>query len=123
MRAGPLSDEKVVSLLNSYFVPVYVSNDDYDDKGPAPAAEKVERRRIMMEARQANLSVGTVCVYLLGPDGKVIDTCRVPQANDTKYLIGWLEGTHPETGHEERQLALGKAQPVSLPARRPERTP
>ena len=35
MRAGPLSNDKVISLLNAYYVPVFISNEDYDEKGQA----------------------------------------------------------------------------------------
>jgi len=40
MRAGPLSNGKVIALLNQSFVPVYAVNEDYAPKGPAPACEK-----------------------------------------------------------------------------------
>ena len=29
MRAGPLSNKKVIDLLNAHFVPVYTVNEDY----------------------------------------------------------------------------------------------
>jgi len=59
MRAGPLSNPRVISLLNGYFVPVYATNEDYKDGGDAPPEEKNEYGRIFQEARQAGLSVGT----------------------------------------------------------------
>jgi hypothetical protein len=42
MRAGPLSNEKIIALLNAYFVPVYLSNEDYAKDGSAsPGRESV----------------------------------------------------------------------------------
>jgi len=47
LRAGPLSDIRVISLLNSSFVPVSAPNQDYvAAEGKAPPAEKAERARI-----------------------------------------------------------------------------
>ena len=49
MRAGPLSDGKVIALLNRFFVPVYLSIDDYATGGGAPAADKAALKRICGE--------------------------------------------------------------------------
>ena len=93
MRAGPLSDSKVISLLNSYFVPVYTVNEDYSSKGSAPAEEKAERKRIFQQGHEAKLSVGTVHVYLLAPDGRLVDTMHVAKAAKSQSLITMLEKT------------------------------
>src|SRR5918995_4215797 len=93
MRAGPLSSARVVSLLNRYFVPVYVSNEDLAD-GTAPAAEKAERDRIYREAQKAGLSTGTVHVYVLTPEGgHPIDSLHVATAAQTDRLIALLGRT------------------------------
>jgi hypothetical protein len=91
MRAGPLSNTKVISLLNEYFVPVYTVNEEYAEWGSAPADEKAERNRIFKEGYAKKLSVGTVHVYILGPDGHLIDTMHVAQAAIPKNLIALLE--------------------------------
>ena len=52
MRAGPLSDEKVIRLLNAYFVPVYVSNEEYRDDGTASPEERKVYTQIYHEANQ-----------------------------------------------------------------------
>lgn len=93
MRAGPLSHAKVISLLNSYFVPVFISNEDYDDKGTAPPAEKTERSRIFQEAAKAHLSVGTVHVYVLTSDGHPFDSLHIATATKTERLVELLERT------------------------------
>ena len=86
MRAGPLSDPKIIEMLNAYFVPVYISNEEYEQEGSAPAAEKLERNRIWHEAHQKKLSSGTVHVYLLTPDGDVFNSLHVAHAIEKNNL-------------------------------------
>src|SRR5919112_688684 len=69
MRAGPLSSPEVVKTLNRSFVPVYLSNEDYAEGGPAPQAERRERDRILREAAGKGLSTGSVHVFVLDPEG------------------------------------------------------
>src|SRR6516162_10084483 len=90
MRAGPLSNAKVVSLLNRYFVPVYAINDDYNS-GAVPVAERAEYMRIYHEALKAKLSAGTVHVYIVKPDGHTIDSLHVATASNVDKLIDLLE--------------------------------
>jgi hypothetical protein len=91
MRAGPLSDNHVISLLNRYFVPVYVVNEDYAGNGPAPAEEKALKNRIFREGQAAGKSVGSVHVYLLGPDGALLESMHVAKAARTSELVSLLE--------------------------------
>src|SRR5438128_377808 len=114
MRAGPLSDAKVVELLNAYFVPVYVSNEDYAAAGCASEDEKTERNRIWREAAQKKLSSGTVHVYLLTPGGEVFNSLHVADAANKDNLRTSLEKTIAE-----RKLTPGK--PIIPPA--PQATP
>ena len=93
MRASSLSNDKVISLVNSYFVPVYTSNEDFRGNGPAPAEERKELQRIVGEALKAKLSAGTVHVYLLGPDGHPIDSQHVATATKIDKLTEMLERT------------------------------
>jgi len=93
MRAGPLSNTRVISLLNRFFVPVYAANEDYRDGGLQPAEEKSEYNRIFKEAHAAKLSVGTVHVYILSPGGHPIDSLHVATAAKTDRLIDLLERT------------------------------
>jgi len=87
MRAGPLSNSKVIALLNSSFVPVYTVNEDYAAKGSAPPAEKVERERVFKEGYAQHRSVGTVHVYVLRPDGHLFDTLHVAEAARAEKLL------------------------------------
>src|SRR5262245_1692940 len=93
MRAGPLSNTRLISLLNRFFVPVYAANEDYREGGAQPAEEKAEYNRIFKEAHAAKLSVGTVHVYILSPAGHPMDSLHVATAAKTEKLIDLLERT------------------------------
>jgi hypothetical protein len=70
MRAGPLSDRRVIDVLNRSFVSVYIVNEDY--RGPqaiVPAEERAELARIHREGSARGLSFGTVRSYVLSPNG------------------------------------------------------
>jgi hypothetical protein len=70
LRASSLSSTKVIDLLNSYFVAVALRNQDFGSEGAASAEEKSEKARIYGEALKAGMHAGTVCVYLVSPDGR-----------------------------------------------------
>ncbi len=103
MRAGPLSNSKVIALLNRSFVPVYAVNEEYAPKGPAPAEEKAERERIFKEGYEHHWSVGTVHVYVLRPDGHLFGTLHVAEAARGENLLALLE------------QAVGELKPASGP--------
>jgi hypothetical protein len=109
MRAGPLSNSKVIELLNSSFVPVYSVNEEYAPKGSAPAEEKAERARIFKEGYQQHWSVGSVHVYVLRPDGHLFDTLHVAKAARAETLIALLEKAVAE-------LKSASGQPIVPPA-------
>jgi hypothetical protein len=91
LRASSLSDAKIISLLNRYFVPVYISDEDVAASGSASAREKLEYRRIYSEALKAGLSTGTVHVYILTPDGHPLDSLHVAKASQPEQLTALLE--------------------------------
>jgi hypothetical protein len=99
MRAGPLSDTKVIDLLNSYFVPVYIANEEYTRDGTATAGEKAARARMLTEAwKVAGEQDGGVFMasdaacYVLGPDGHVVVALRLPNCLENHRVIAMLEG-------------------------------
>ncbi len=92
MRAGPLSDDAVIAILNAQYVPVFVSNEEYEGDGPAPTDERAQRNRIWREANEKKLDSGTVHVYLLDPqDGAVLDSMHVARAAQKKNLLPMLQ--------------------------------
>ena len=108
MRAGPLADADVIAFLNRCYVPVYVSNEDYDKNGPAPAEEKAERNRIWGAALKAGKPSGTVHVYLLDGDGQLLDSMHVAEASRPGKLLAMLKAAA-----EDQKIAGGK--PVVTP--------
>src|SRR4051812_340590 len=96
MRAGPLSNTNVIGVLNNYFVPVYVVNEDYARKGSALPEEKAELQRIFKEGYDAKKSVGTVHVYILGADGHLRDSLHVAEAAKANVLAATLRKTIDE---------------------------
>src|SRR5260370_30654586 len=92
MRAGPLSNPRVVALLNRYFVPVYLANEDYRENGPAAAEKRAERKRLLAAFGEAKLSAGSVQVFLL-KDGQPLDALHVVQAAKVERLVDLLERT------------------------------
>jgi RNA polymerase sigma-70 factor (ECF subfamily) len=92
MRAGPLSDPRVIDLLNGSFVPVFISNVDYDDQGSASSGERKELRRIWQEAHDSGLPSGMDLLYLLdSPSGGVLDSMYLSRAT-RESVAAWLEG-------------------------------
>src|SRR5215210_2294183 len=91
MRAGPLSDPRVIAMLNRYFVPVFAVNEDYRESGNKPDEEKAEYQRIYREALGKGFSAGTVHAYMLDPDGHPIATLHVAEAAKPDRLIASLE--------------------------------
>jgi hypothetical protein len=109
MRAGPLANSKVIDLLNRYFIPVYVSNEDYRPGGSVPPEERAEKDRIYLEALKAGLSAGTVHVYIVRPDGRTIDSLHVATAAKSERLIEMLE-------RDIHQLGTQAGKPLRKPA-------
>jgi hypothetical protein len=70
LRASSLSSTKVIDLLNSYFVPVSLRNQDFADEGAASADDKSEKARIYRDSLKAGMHAGSVCVYLVSPHGR-----------------------------------------------------
>src|SRR5262245_52879275 len=93
MRASSFSNAKVIDLLNRYCVPVHASNQDYGDRGDVPAEEKAAKNRIYRHALEAGLKAGTVCAYLVTPEGRPIATAPLNEdvAADPEKLATLLE--------------------------------
>jgi hypothetical protein len=118
MRAGPLSSPRVVELLNSRYVPVYTSNEDYTKRGALPEDEVAEWSRIYRASLDGGLSAGTVHVYIVAPDGKPLGSLHVAEAAQTEKLIALLESVASGSG-----AAPGKPLVPPRPQSRPSATP
>src|SRR5262245_13835699 len=97
MRASSFSSPEVVALIGRYFVPAWLSNDDYalPKKAPGDAEEVLRLRRL---AASKNLVHGNVNVYLIEPDGSLIDTMGVGKAMEAENLLPWLQKIVQERG-------------------------
>jgi hypothetical protein len=97
MRASSLSDETVIRLMTRYFVPVLFSLDDYGgEKKPKSEADDFERVR--QDAGKQGFARGTVTVYILSPEGNVLQTMDVARAMDPNHLVPMLTRTVARSG-------------------------
>jgi hypothetical protein len=107
VRAGPFSNDKVIGLLNHYFVPVYMSIENVDERAQEiPVAEKAERQHVLGEHWREK----RVMTYILAPDGAVIDTFLPSGAAiKSERMIELLERTIA-------QLKTSEGKPLLKPA-------
>src|SRR5437763_16482484 len=90
MRVSSLSDPRVIRLVTRYYVPAWLSRDHYQLGTPA-RAEQQEIRRLDDERHRRGFEGGTVCVFLVSPDGSVLATQRVQAACHPENLAPLLE--------------------------------
>lgn len=70
---------------------MYISNEDYGERGTAVPEEKKALRRVYEEALEKQFSTGTVHVYVLDASGQVIDTRHVAKACEKGEVARLLE--------------------------------
>jgi hypothetical protein len=114
MRAGPLSQTEVIDILNRAFVPVYASNEDYVEGGAADDDERRLYQRIYREALDEGRHAGSVCVYLVAPDGDGFDSLIVSDAAEPGRLLTMLEAAVDRFG-TVRGEPLAEPHPQSFP--------
>jgi hypothetical protein len=90
LRAGPLSNPTIIDLLNRYYVPVTSSNEEADNGGTGPPAEKAERQRIYLDFYAKKLPLGDVNVYIVGPDGSSVAGLDIGSAMDAGKMSAFL---------------------------------
>ncbi|HVE42640.1 MAG TPA: sigma-70 family RNA polymerase sigma factor [Planctomycetota bacterium] len=101
LRGHALSDARVISALNSSFVPVYLSNVDFEEFGSAAPEERKLRDRIWADARKLKLPSGMDGIYLLDPEsGRVLASSDLGKASP-EALLAMLDG--------QRKTPPGKA--------------
>jgi hypothetical protein len=91
LRAGPLSNPKVIAILNAYFVCAYTSNDNIPGDAETAKKERAEWLRIRGDFLKAQLGVGDVSPYLLTPDGKPHSRLSIGPATQKDNLLELLE--------------------------------
>jgi hypothetical protein len=120
MRAGPLSNTKVIELLNAYFVPVYTSNDYISGNPNSLKEEKKDRERVYGAFLEAKMSAGTVHVYILSPDAAPLGSLNVAHAVEKDPATG-KDQTHLLLEKTIRELKTAKGDPLVSP--RPQSEP
>lgn len=128
MRAGPLSNETVISLLNSSFVPVYVDGVYLSHNEAASADEKAAYRRLFEEFSRFNreaeakggakTSIGSVHAYILTADGRAVDSLHVAEAKASRVidmLRRAIEQLKPAAGGPAVEPAAQSSAPQAPP--------
>lgn len=91
MRAGPLSDDRIIKILNSSFVPYYVTFQDYvAGINGVSKEESAEFNRIMAEFAKTNFSRGTVHVYVFTAGLAPLGTLHVAESAKIDVLLPFL---------------------------------
>jgi hypothetical protein len=71
-------------------VPVTSSNEEADEGGTGPPAERAERKRIYLDFYAKKLGIGDVHVYILAPDVSSIGGLDINSANDPEKMAALL---------------------------------
>lgn len=95
MRMGPFSNNQIIKYLNSHFVPVYVSNEEYR-AGQFGKKNLQLLQELYATAEKKKLPVGTVHVYLLTPDVDLVTSMHVMHAMKPEVLVRLLTSTARE---------------------------
>lgn len=118
MRVSSLSDERVRNLIEKYFVPAWVSRDSYQLEKRS-REEQTELERIDGERAKRKLIGGSVCVFLLDPDGHIWATMRVQEACKPQNLVPLLEKTIAERKLTPRDSEAVRASAATPSERKP----
>ncbi len=94
-------------------MPVTSSNEETDDGGTAPPAEKGERKRIYLDFYRKKLPLGDVHVYIVGPDGASINGLDINSANDSAKMTAFLTQVTAQV-HTEPGPPAVKPHPQSI---------
>ncbi len=116
MRASSLSDKQVIELLTKYFVPVFIARDDSRDLQPSKADQE-EVLRISRECRVKKLEAGSVCAFVVHPDGSVLTAKLVQQASKPEVLIPLLKEIVAKENVTPRDQEAARPAPLRKPVR------
>ena len=117
MRAGPLSDSKIISLLNSYFVPALVSTEDVVNP-KALTEDTAAYYSVFKEFEGAKKPTGMVHVYLLTADGKPLDGLGVGAATNVDAMTTFLKKNIERLGLKPGPPVIAP-KPLSAPPKMP----
>jgi hypothetical protein len=118
MRAGPLSNPKVIALLNGHFVCAYTSNDDIPGDAATVQRERKERDRIKAAFREAKMGSGEVSPYILTPEANPLGRLSIGPACEKDNLLHLLEKIIAD-GKLQRGEPIVKPAPQAPPPQAP----
>jgi RNA polymerase sigma-70 factor (ECF subfamily) len=90
VRPRALADSRIIAILNAQYVPVYLSNADFERPGAAIEEERL-RDRVWAGARKAGLPSGMDGIYLLDPGSAAVLSSSDLGAATPEALLGLLE--------------------------------
>jgi RNA polymerase sigma factor (sigma-70 family) len=91
LRAGALSNDRAIALLNRGFVCVHLNTRDYGSEGRASAEEKAELERVRRQAAVPAPEEKNHRVYLLDADGRPIECREACKTTAIDTLVPLLE--------------------------------
>jgi hypothetical protein len=108
----------VIALVSRYFVPAWLSRDNYQ-LGERAEAEREEVLRIDRDRHRRGIPGGSVCLYIVAPDGAVTASLPVQQAHKTENMLPFLERIVAQEKLRPRspETARALAAPPRPPAR------
>jgi len=89
MRVSSLSDDRVITAISRYFVPVWISRDRHQ-QGEASKKEKLLLGKIDADRHRKKLEGGAVAVYVVTGEGAVMATMTVHKAWKPETLAAFL---------------------------------
>jgi hypothetical protein len=111
MRVSSLSDDRVITAISRYFVPVWISRDRHQ-QGEASREEKLLLGKIDLDRRKKKLEGGAVAVYVVTGDGGALATMRVHKAWKPEALAAFLRKVAADeklTVRKEEDVKASKA--------------
>lgn len=116
MRVSSLSNPRIVELISKYFVPAWVSRDDYQ-REPRDQDEKAELQRLDRDRARRGFKGGTVCVFFVAANGDVLATQPVQQAFKPENLLPLLQkiiADHKLEPRSEEAIRDSAAKPAEV---------
>lgn len=118
MRVGPFSNEQVTDYIQTHFIPIYVSNEDYKS-GKFGAEEQARLLDIRRKTEAKGIRAGSVQVYLVTSEQEVADALVVSQASQITKLMPFLRKTVEATGTIPGKPVVAVKQQSRAPATKP----
>ena len=118
MRVGPFSNKQVTDYIQTHFVPIYVSNEDYKS-GKFGTKEQELLLDIRRKTQAKGIRAGSVQVYLVTSEREVTDAFVVNQASQISRLMPFLRKTVAVTETVAGKPVVAAKQQSAAPEAKP----